>query len=129
MYTYSLVLKQFFINLKILTMARIKCEWFVEPLDADTNKVVGRLLLDGGSLEENIFNSIETKDGRKIRVFRLRDYSDVAYLRRSRLSLNLRFKIYNRLSAGKLLQEWLFLDKKKKTAKAKVKKVAVEAKH
>jgi len=110
-------------------MARIKCEWFVEPLDADTNKVVGRLLLDGGSLEENIFNSIETKDGRKIRVFRLRDYSDVAYLRRSRLSLNLRFKIYNRLSAGKLLQEWLFLDKKKKTAKAKVKKVAVEAKH
>ncbi|MFA5162915.1 MAG: hypothetical protein WC441_00095 [Patescibacteria group bacterium] len=88
-------------------------EWFLKPLDADTNKAICRFLLDKGCLEENIMQSMPDGDGRNIQVIRVRDYSDVGYLRESAKSLNLKFKIYNRAGNRGPIRECSFFNKKK----------------
>lgn len=89
-------------------------EWFLEPLDADTNKAICRFLLDKGCLEENIMQSMSTDEGREVQVIRVREYADVGYLRKSANSLNLKFKIYNRSGSRGLIRECSFFNKKKK---------------
>lgn len=95
-------------------------EWFVRPLDAATNKIIADYLLAHGSLDENL--SMPTIDGEEVDVLRLKKYSDVAYLNRSIVSLNLKFKVYARSSSRGRIYEFNFPKKKKKKGVAIVTK-------
>lgn len=94
-------------------MAKIVYQWFLEPLDAHTNKVVANFLSSISCLEENILSSVVTEKG-EIMAFQMRDYRDISYFLRSKDSLNLRFRIYNRRGNQAQLRQCSFLTKKKK---------------
>ena len=99
-------------------MSENNYEWFVRPLDADSNKAIANFLLSHNALEENIMLSMPSYDDQPIDVFRLRSYADVALIIKSSASLGLKFKIYNRTSPKGILRECDF-GQMKKEAKAK----------
>jgi len=82
-------------------------EWFIEPLDGNTNTTISRVLP-----EENFFQGVECRDGRKRNLWGCAgDF--VSMMRMSKTSLGLRFRIFNRCDNGKI-RECRFFSRKKR---------------
>jgi len=90
-----------------------ECEWFVEPLDNDTNTIVfQRLGRKGvGGVEDEIINLPDT-EGKLHDVVRVPGHPFVAQLQRSRQNLDLHLRVFTREGTRKL-KPWPFNAKKR----------------
>lgn len=86
---------------------RKKCEWFVEPLDGDTNRVVFSVLRDSGA-EDGMLIGVRGADGRTHNVYRVPDHQALQPLIRSRASKGLCFNVYTKRSPHGKLVKWKF---------------------
>lgn len=71
-------------------------EWFLEPLDSQTNRAIARELS-----EENCIREMAGPEGRKLNLWRC-SFSFIRSFARSRADLDLSFKVYNRRGGGGL---------------------------
>jgi hypothetical protein len=88
-----------------------QAQWFVEPMDPHTNRVVWDAIRDNGGGEESLIVGIRGTDGRVHNVYRVPDHRFLLPLikgRRSK-SAGLYFNIYNRFSPRAKLRPWPFV--------------------
>lgn len=69
-------------------------EWLIEPLDADSNKIIA------AQLHQKIYDAgaIEARDteNKQHNVYLVPDFAFISFLQRSKSSLNIKFVIYKR---------------------------------
>ncbi|MFA4871479.1 MAG: hypothetical protein WC610_00230 [Patescibacteria group bacterium] len=94
----------------------IVCIWFVEPLDKDTNAVIGRMIDPCDNLE-NYLEAVEGADGQNHNLWQLPNFQMVGSLNASAKGLRLRFKIWVREGNGQI-REWFKLRPKAQTKNA-----------
>ena len=103
-----------------------ECQWFVEPLDDDTNRIIfQRLARNGAGGEEDEVINLSDTEGTPHDVVRVPGHRFISLLQRSRQNLDLHFLVFTREGAGKI-KIWPFNAKKrlppevqKKIAKAR----------
>ncbi len=95
----------------------IGCIWFAEPLDKNTNVVIGRMIDPCDNLE-NYFDAVKGADGQNHNLWQLPNFQMVGSLNASAKWLRLRFKIWVRERNGPI-REWF-----KSRSKAQTKKVS-----
>ena len=89
-----------------------KYVWFVKPLDASTNEAISREVP-----EENFQHGVLCADGLRRNLWGC-SFQIFSALQKSRRSLNLKFRAFNRCGNGKI-RECDLLYKKRRKSKAK----------
>jgi len=89
-----------------------KYTWFIEPLDAHTNRVISREIP-----EEDFQRSTLCADGKRRNLWRC-SAQFVSLLRRNKKALNLKFNVFSCYGHSKI-RECSFLRKKRKKPKRK----------
>ncbi|MBI5765925.1 hypothetical protein HZA71_01715 [Candidatus Falkowbacteria bacterium] len=82
----------------------IVCTWFAEPLDKDTNVVIGQMIDPCDNLE-NYLEAVKGADGQNHNLWQLPNFQMVSSLKASAKGLRLRFKIWGRVGNGPI-REW-----------------------
>lgn len=85
---------------------KVETEWFVEPLDANTNEIIVRSLASLNQVYENY--ALSDEEGIERSVFQLDKYSFVSRLYADRRKFSLKFKVYTRRGKHSPLSPWLF---------------------
>lgn len=85
---------------------KVDTEWFVEPLDANTNEVIVRFLASLNEVYENY--ALRDDKGVARTVFQLGKYSLVGRLYADKFKFSLKFKVYTRRGRHSPLRPWLF---------------------
>lgn len=94
-------------------------QWFIHPLDADTNEIIARELARLSEVDE-----VETELGSMYRCA----YARIEDFQNAKEKYKLRFRVYRRRTSGSKLEEWKFGYKKTKTKRsAKYQKAKTEA--
>jgi len=104
-----------------------ECEWFVEPLDDDTNRIIFKHLAEtGAGGEEDIIIHLSDSKGKFHNVLKVPDHWFIAHLQRSQQNLDLHLLVFNRRGEAEKIRIWPFNAKKrlplevqKRIAKAK----------
>lgn len=91
---------------------KVETQWFVEPLDANTNEVIVRFLINQCEVYENY--SLRDNKGVARTVLQLEKYSYVSRLYNDKFKFSLKFKIYTRQGSHSSLRPWLFDESKHK---------------
>lgn len=99
-------------------MTRTICDWFIEPLDAQTNEVISRELP-----VENADRITFTREGRTHTLWQC-PFNLVSRLDKSRGSLKLRFQVYNRFGLNGRIRKCPFLPKRGRRNPQNYKKTA-----
>lgn len=98
---------------------RTECEWFVEPLDDQTNQIIFRHLAEtGAGGDDDMFIHLPDSKGTFHNVLKVPDHRFIAQLQRSRENLDLHFLIFTREGGGKL-KLWPFTATKRLSPKAR----------
>ncbi len=85
---------------------KVETQWFVEPLDANTNEVIVKFLINLGQVYENY--ALRDEKGIPRTVLQLEKYSYVSRLYSDKFKFSLKFKIYTRRGNRSPLRPWLF---------------------
>ena len=94
-----------------------KFQWFIEPRDSHTNKVIGQMLNDLNQGAESFSLEIKDNFGVNHSVFSVPNYSFVSSFHLSKDNLSLSFNVYSRPNNNQPLRLWLFGNNKKKKPK------------
>ena len=98
-----------------------ECEWFVEPLDDDTNRIIfQRLGRSGAGGEEDIIIHLSDSKGKFHNVLKVPDHRFIAHLQRSQQNLDLHLLVFNRRGGGRKNKN-LALQRQEKTASGSAK--------
>ena len=84
-----------------------KTEWFIEPMDPETNRTIWTVLRDSRR-EDGIMIGAQGTDGRLHSVYRVPDHETLLPFIKNRVKMSLRFNIYNRRRSCEKLRPWLF---------------------
>ncbi len=87
--------------------AKGKTEWFIEPMDPETNRTIWTVLRDSGN-EEGIMIGARGSDGRAHSVYKVPDHRTLLPFIKNRTAMNLCFNVYNRRSSRGRLRPWPF---------------------
>lgn len=91
---------------------KVETEWFVEPLDANTNEIIAKFLANLNQVDEN--HALTDSSGAERSVFQVSNYALVARLYKDRFKFSLKFKVYTRQGRYSLLRPWFFDEPKYK---------------
>ncbi len=92
-------------------MARqIIFQWFVEPLDADSNQGIAFILAQDCAVN---INRLADKERKMHDLYQLRSYADVPIIRSGAKKFNWKLKIWKKMGPNAIIEEWIFPMKKK----------------
>jgi len=74
------------------------CEWFIEPKDANTNRIIAERLAEMAPEEED--HEVLCADLTRHNLWRAPNHSFIAELKRNAGQLWLNFKVYRRVGNG-----------------------------
>lgn len=84
-------------------------EWFLEPLDSNTNEIVARVLPD-----ENFSENVICGDGKEHKLWAC-DWAFVFIMKESKGALGAKFRIFNRCGRGPIREcKFLYQGKRKR---------------
>lgn len=91
-------------------------QWFVEPLDTESNQGIAFELAK--DCEINI-NRLSDKKLKMHNLYQLRTYADVPIIKSAAKQFNWKLKIWRRKGPNAIIEEWIFPKKKKIDLKLK----------
>ena len=94
-------------------------EWFVEPHDSHTNKVIAERLATLNMLTDPACQELKDKKGNDHTVFIVPGYPFINSLNHSKSNLNLRFKVFGRKNKNNPIEEPIFESRKRINLKPK----------
>lgn len=83
-----------------------KIDWFVEPLNSDTNEKMARYLNDIGFLIEQF--EMKDDNAKSHAVFQMPDYSIITRFYEDKKKFDLKFKVYYRQKNHGPIKLWKF---------------------
>jgi len=93
--------------MKAVKRERIELQWFIEPLDEETNEILAKILPE----ENAIFGCRNGKKRTRHNVWLCQCFDDVRRLLRSRLSRGIEFKIFYRQKGEREITECALLSR------------------
>lgn len=86
-----------------------KIEWFVEPLDSETNEKMAKYLSTLNALVEQC--GMRDRENQEHLVYQVPDYSVITRFYKDERKFNLKFKVYYRQNGYGPIKLWLFGEK------------------
>lgn len=86
--------------------ARNETNWYVQPLNAETNQALAQLLASTNELVECA--EIVLADGKACAAFQLNSYEPITKLRGGRTKFGYKYQVYYQRGAHGKIKKWIF---------------------